>query len=100
MLHCQLYSTHYTAVKIKKYSKSISVIRVDTTDMQRKPLYDTTKLTLFTANKDKWNTNEDTGMSMKNILHVLRYAKGTSQAEVTSSSDKIKPIASAVIKLP
>ena len=25
--------------------------------------------------KDKWNTKENTGKSLKNVLHILRYAK-------------------------
>ena len=45
------------------------------------------------------NTKVDTGKSLKNALHVLRYAKGTYQAEVTSNSEKIKPVALAVIVL-
>jgi len=43
--------------------------------MQRKPSCATTKLTLFTVSKYEWNTKEDTGMSLKNTLHVLWYAK-------------------------
>ena len=39
---------------------------------QRKPSCATTKLTV---SKDEWNTKEDTGKSLKNALHVLRYAK-------------------------
>jgi len=41
---------------------------------QRKPSCATIKLTLFTVSKDEWNTKEDTGKSLKNALHVLRYA--------------------------
>ena len=37
------------------------------------------------------------GKSLKNALHILRYAKGTSWAEATSNSEKIKPVALAVI---
>ena len=33
------------------------------------PLNDT-----FAVSKDKWDTKEDTGKSMKNVLYVLRYA--------------------------
>jgi len=33
----------------------------------------TTKSTLFVVNKDEWDTEEDTGKSMKNALHVRRY---------------------------
>ena len=58
-----------------------------------------TKSTLFTVSKDEWDTKEDTGKSMKNALYILRYAKGTCRAEVTSNSEKIKPVALAVIKL-
>ena len=43
--------------------------------MQRKPSRATTELTPFTVSKDEWNTKEDTGKSLKNALHVLRYAK-------------------------
>ena len=58
----------------------------------RKPSHATIKLTLFTVSKDEWNTNEDTGSSLKNALYV----KGT---EAMSNSEKIKPIALAVIGL-
>ena len=34
---------------------------------------------------------------MKNALYVLRYAKNTSRDEATSNSEKIKPVALAVI---
>ena len=42
--------------------------------------------------KDEWNTKEGTGKYMKNVLYVLRYAKGTSQVEETSNSES-KPLA-------
>ena len=51
------------------------------------------------VNKDEWDTKEDTGKSMKNALYVLRYAKNTCRAEATSNSEKIKPVALAVIEL-
>jgi len=66
---------------------------------QRKPSCANTKLTSFTISNDEWNAKEDTGKSLKNALHILRYAKSTSQAEATSNSEKIKPVALAVIKL-
>ena len=63
-----------------------------------KPSHATTKLTLFAVSKDEWDTKEDTGKSMKNALYVLRcMPKGTSLAEATSNSEKIKPVALAVI---
>ena len=65
-----------------------------------KPSRATAKLILFAVSKDKWDTKEDTGKYMKNALYVLRYAKSTSLAEVTSDSEKIKPVALAVVELP
>ena len=81
MLHCQLYSTHYTALEIKYCSKSTSAIKVATminTDdfhYERKPSRATTKLTLFAVSKDEWDIKEDSGKSKKNSLYILRYAK-------------------------
>jgi len=43
--------------------------------MQRKPSCATTKLIPFMVSKDEWNTKEDTGKSLENAMHVLRYAK-------------------------
>ena len=40
-----------------------------------KPSCATAKLTLFAVSKDEWDTKEDTGKSMKNVLYILRYAK-------------------------
>ena len=40
-----------------------------------KPSRATTKLTFFAVSKDEWDTKEDTGESMKNVLYVLQYAK-------------------------
>jgi len=52
---------------------------------QRKPSRATTKLTLFTVSKDKWNTKGDTGKSLKNALHILwcskRHLSGWSDVE-------------------
>jgi len=55
-------SSHY-----EKYGRFLAT--------QRKPSCATTKLTLFTVSKDEWNTKEDTGKSLKNVLDVLRYTK-------------------------
>ena len=77
-LLCQLCSTYYTAVQIKKCLKSTSVLKEATmknTVMQRKPSRATIKSTPFTVSKDEWNTKEDTGKSQKNALHVQRYVK-------------------------
>jgi len=35
----------------------------------------TTKSTLFIVNKDKWDTKEVPGQSMKNVLYVQQYGK-------------------------
>jgi len=58
--------------------------------MKRKPSRATTKSTLFAVSKDKWNTKEDTGKSMKNALYVQWYGK---RIEATSNSENIKPVA-------
>ena len=39
-----------------------------------------------------------TGKSMENALYVMQYAKGTCLAEAALSSEKIKPVALAVIE--
>ena len=60
----------------------------------------TAKSTHLVVSKDEWYTKEDTGKSM--IMHCMYCSsmpKGSSQAEVTSNSEKIKPIALAVIAL-
>ena len=66
---------------------------------QRKPSCATTKWMLFTVSKDEWNTKEDSGKSLKNVLDILRYAKGTSRAKTMSNSEKVKPIALAITEL-
>ena len=79
--HCQLCLTHYTAVRIKNCLKSISPIKIatmknmDDFHYKGKPSCASAKSTLFAVSKDEWDTKEDTGMSMKNALYVLRYAK-------------------------
>ena len=66
-----------------------------------KPLRATAKLTLFTVSKNEWDTKEDTGKSMKNALYVLRYAKRHlfGRSDIKLNSEKIKPIALAIIEL-
>jgi len=66
---------------------------------QSKPSPTTTKLMLFTVSKAEWNTKEDTGKSLKNALYVLWYAKRHLSGWRTSNSEKIKPVALAVIEL-
>ena len=65
-----------------------------------KPSCATSKSTLFAVSKDEWDTKEDTGKSMKNTLYTYcGMPKGTCRAKATSNSEKIKPIALAVIEL-
>ena len=77
----RLCSTRYTAVRIKNCSKSTSAIKITTmkiTDdfcFKGKPSRATAKSTPFAVSKDEWDTKEDTGKSMKNVLYVLWYAK-------------------------
>ena len=74
-------STRYTAVRIKNCLKSTSAIEIATmknTDnfcFEGKPSRARAKSTPFPVSKDEWDKKEDTGKSMKNALHVLRYAK-------------------------
>jgi len=68
-------------------------------NMQRKPSCATTKSTLFTVSKDEWNTKEDISKSLKNTLHDCSMPIVPSWAEVTLNSEKIKPVALAIIEL-
>ena len=80
-LHCQLCSTCYTAIQIKNCLKSTSAIKIATmknTDdfyFEGKPSCACTKSTPFPVSKNEWDTEEDTGKSMKNTLYILQYAK-------------------------
>jgi len=80
---CQLCSTRYTAVRIHNCLKRTLVIKVATTKLQtisvkneshhmpatKSILFVVTKI--FVVRKDKWDTKEGTGKSMKNAaLHV------------------------------
>ena len=56
----------------------------------------TAKLTPFAVSKDEWDTKEDTSKSMKKYCSM---PKDTSWAELTSNSEKIKPVTLAIIKL-
>ena len=82
ILRCWLCSTHYTGVQIKNCSKSTSGCNQNSHyekykrfPFEGKPSHATTKSTFFAVSKDEWDTKEDTGKSMKNVLYVLRYAK-------------------------
>jgi len=58
----------------------------------------TTKSTIFAVSKDEWDTKEGTGKSMS-TFYKSSASKGTSWAEVTSSSEKIKSISFAIVEL-
>ena len=64
-----------------------------------KPSRATTKSTLFAVSKDEWDRKEDTGKSIRMHCTYCGMPKGTCQAEATSSSEKIKPVALAIIEL-
>jgi len=51
------------------------------------------------VSKDKWDTKEDTGKSMKNALYVQWHGKRHLRAEAMSNSKKIKPVALVIIEL-
>ena len=78
---CRLSSTRYTAVRIKNCLKSTSAIKIATMKNTGNFRYEgkasraTAKSTPITVSKDDWDTMEDTGKSLKNVLYVLRYAK-------------------------
>jgi len=104
-LLCQLFSTCYTAVRIKNCLKSTSVIKVATMEntddfsYAKEAIMCNHQINAFTVSKDKRSAKVDTGKSQKNALDVLWYTKGTSQAEVTLNREKIKPVALAIIEL-
>ena len=64
-----------------------------------KPSRAIAKSTVFVVSKDEWDTKEDTGKAMKNVLYVEWYAKSTCLEKTTLNSEKIKPVALAVIEL-
>jgi len=60
----------YTAVRINNYASAIKVANMKISIVNGSHHVPTTKLTLFTVNKDEWDTKEGTGKSMKNALYV------------------------------
>jgi len=56
--------------------------------------------TLFVVNNE-WDTKEGHFKSIKNALHCMYsgMAKGTSRTEATLNSEKIKPVALAIVEL-
>ena len=70
--------------------------KTDDFHFKGKPLRAIAKSTPFPVSKDEWDTKEDTGKSMKNYCSM---PIGTCRAEATLNSEKLKPVALAVIKL-
>jgi len=61
----------------------------------------TTKLTLFPAMKDEWDTDEGTGKSFKNAWYAQQYGKRHLLYRLMWhwTTKKIKPVVIAIVKL-
>jgi len=59
----------------------------------------TRKSTPLVVSEDEGNTKEGPGKSMKNTLYAQWHGKGTSRAEATSKSEKIKSVALPIVEL-
>ena len=101
MLSCQLCSTRYTAVRIKNCSKSTSAIKVATMKIRMISVTNGSHHVLsippnrhFAVSKDEWDTEEDTGKSMKNTLHMPRYAKRhlSGQSDVKQLKNQVRSL--------
>ena len=76
--YVQLVTQQYEFKNCLKSTSAIKIATVTNTDdfcYEGKPSCAIAKSTLFAVSKDEWDTEEDTGKSMKNALYVLRYAK-------------------------
>jgi len=51
----------------------------------------TTKLTLFGASKDEWDTKKGPGKSMKNALYVQQYGKAPLKLKQCQTQKKLSP---------
>ena len=104
-LRCQLCSTRYTAVWIKNYSKSTAAIKVPNVKNTDNFRYEG-KPSRATANHHFSLSAKMNGTQRRTLVSPWRMhcmycgmPKGTSRTEATSNSEKIKPVALAVIKL-
>ena len=68
-------STNQELFESSSAIKIATMKNMDDFRYEGKPSLATAKSTPFAVSKDKWNTKENTGKSMKNALYVLRYAK-------------------------
>jgi len=66
-----------------------SAIKVATMKIMGRHYVPTTKSTLFVVSKDKWDTKEGTGKSMKNALHVKWYGMCSGMECAVSQVNKI-----------
>ena len=104
-LCCWLCSTCYIAVRIKNCSKSTSAIRVATmkyTDdfcFEGKPSRATAKSTLSLSAKMNGTQRRTLVSPRRMYCTYCGMLKGTSLAEAMSNSEKIKPVALAIIEL-
>jgi len=105
-LLCQLCLTRYTAVQIKKCSKSTSVVKVATMKSTnnfslRKGSHHVQPPNYCFSLSAKMNGTQRRTLVSPWRVHCMHCGvpKGTSQAEATSNSEKIKPAALAVIEL-
>jgi len=59
----------------------------------------TTKLTPFVVSEDEWDTKEGPGKSIWRMHFMYSgMAKGTSRAEATLNSEKMKSVALAIVE--
>ena len=68
------------------YNQIATMKNMDNFCYNGKPSHATAKSTLFAVSKDEWDTKEDTGKSMKNVLYVLRYAKRSKRCRTVKKS--------------
>jgi len=104
MLHCQLCSTHYVAVQINNCLKRTSAIKVATMKItddfcyEWKPSHAYHKIETF---RGAMNGAQRRGLvsPWRMLCMYSGVAIGTSQAEATSNSEKIKPVAFTIVEL-
>ena len=105
-LLCQLCSTCYTAVRIKKCLKSTSVLKaatmknMDDFSLRKRSHYVQPSNQCFSLSAKMNGTQRRTLVSPWRIhCTYCGMPKGTSRAEATLNREKIKPVAIAVIEL-
>jgi len=91
---------HHAAVWINNCLKRTFVIKVVTTDNFRNKWKPSRAIDTFRG-EQRWNGRQRWAVVSPWRMHCMYsgMAKGTSQAEATSDSEKIKPIALAIVEL-